>query len=556
MRAPFLPAIALLATACAAGQVLGSTGTWQQPAVTLSADGAQADSANVASGPAGVATAAWRRSNGSHFIIQAARYSGGAWGAPVDLSLPGETAYVPKLAVDAAGVVTAAWAREDGVVLVVQASRFEGGTWSAPATLGQGTQPSVAAGPAGSAVVLFEQFDGTDWVVRASHRAGGAWTPAVDVSARGPIVASVGDVAMDPSGAATAVWTRNDGPSGQQLVQAARLTGGTWSAPASISPVGQDAYAPAVTVDASGVATTAWSEGVDRIRTARLVGGSWAPSGVLVPRGPFPRLAAGAQGEVTMVWSGDDGPNRATRVAQFSGGAWDAGVNLFPPTTDLSYNPQVAALPSAGAVASWSRGRDAGFLPQAAVLAGGTWSAPVDLGPVTPSVPAPWVSADSSGIATVVWQASNGTHDEIRAARYTPASPAPQPVAAKAALSARLLPSARRLVSGQSMRLGVRIANTGGSAATGVTACVRLPANLIAVRSRGFTRSGQRMCTSLGTVPPGGQITRVVEVRAIAARRVVRTVTATATGDGLSVVRAAPRTVIISPRVSRAPVTG
>ena len=49
-----------------------------------------------------MATAAWRRSNGSHFIIQAARYSGGAWGAPVDLSLPGETAYVPKLAVDAA----------------------------------------------------------------------------------------------------------------------------------------------------------------------------------------------------------------------------------------------------------------------------------------------------------------------------------------------------------------------------------------------------------------------------------------------------------------------
>jgi hypothetical protein len=72
----------------------------------------------------GAATAAWARSNGSHFIVQASRYSGGVWSAPVDLSVAGQSGFSTQLVVDGANVVTAAWQRSDGSFSIIQASRF------------------------------------------------------------------------------------------------------------------------------------------------------------------------------------------------------------------------------------------------------------------------------------------------------------------------------------------------------------------------------------------------------------------------------------------------
>ncbi len=554
MRAPLAPALALLGAACVTGQAVGTAGTWQLPAVTLSAAGGAASNAQVASGPAGVATAVWRRSNGTHFIIQASRYLSGAWSAPVDLSAPGENAYAPQVAVDAAGVATVAWAREDGFNLVVQASRLAGGTWSAPVDVGAGTQPQVAAGPAGTAVVLFEYFDGTDWGVKASHWAGG-WTTPDDVSARGPINANVGDVAMDPSGTATAVWQRDDAISGFLRIQAAQLTSGGWSTPVTLSTDGENSTNPTVTVDRSGVATTAWNQGGTGVGTARLQGGSWSAPQNLLPAGTWPHVAAGDGGEVTAVWSGFIGAEHAMQAARFTGGAWSAATGLYPLTTAAGYDPRVAALPAGGAVAMWSRARDGGYVAQASVFSGSSWGEPTDLSAQSPTATLPWVSADATGAATAVWQVSNGVHDVVQAARFIPSSPAPGPTAA-AAPALEVLPSRRRLVSGQRMRVGVRVSNSGTAQAQGVVACIRVPSNLVVVRSPGFTRSGREACTAMGAVAAGAQQTRAITLRAVTARRVIRTLAATATADGVAIAPAAPRRVVITPRAPRVRVAG
>jgi uncharacterized delta-60 repeat protein len=137
----------------------------------------------------------------------------------------------------------------------------------------------------------------------------------------------------------------------------------------------------------------------------------------------------------------------------------------------------------------------------------------------------------------------------------TPTAPV-APVALPAALSATVLPSRARLRSGQQMRLGIRTRNAGGASATSVSSCVRVPANLVVVRRNGAVRSGRTLCFGLGDVASGQQVTKVVTVRALSTRRVVRTISGTTQGAGLTPVAAGATRVTISPRVIRVPVVG
>lgn len=139
-------------------------------------------------------------------------------------------------------------------------------------------------------------------------------------------------------------------------------------------------------------------------------------------------------------------------------------------------------------------------------------------------------------------------------------SPAPTPPAANpaapAALTATVLPSRKRLVSGQQMRIGVRARNVGGSPASNVTSCLRLPSNMVVLRATGALRSGRTICFRQGTITAGSQATGVITVRAVAVRGVARTVAGTARATNVARVTATSRGVVIRPRAPRARVTG
>ena len=147
-------------------------GTWSASS-DLTAPGQSARDAAVAVDAAGNATAVWYRSNGSHNVIQAAtRPVGGAWSAPTSLSAPGQDARDPRIVVDPHGNATSIWRRNDGTHSIVQAARRPaGGVWSAATDLSAPGQdsfaPELAVDDAGNAIAVWARDDGAQSIIQA-----------------------------------------------------------------------------------------------------------------------------------------------------------------------------------------------------------------------------------------------------------------------------------------------------------------------------------------------------------------------------------------------------
>ena len=315
-------------------------GGWSA-ATNLSAPGQQADRPQVAIDAQGNAIAAWERSDGSHYIVQAAtRPAGGSWSAPAGLSAAGQNATNPMLAVNPEGEAITVWERYSGSHFVVQvATRHAGGGWSAATNLSaaakDGTRPQVALDPRGDAVVLWRSGDGSDLVVEtASRPPGGSWSAPAELTAPG-LDAYAPRIAVDAQGNAIAAWERFDGS--HYIVQAAtRPAGGTWSVPASLSAPGHDAGRPAIGVDAVGSAIVAWSrsDGSHYIvqAAARPPAGTWSAPVDLSGPGEdayAPQLATDLWGDAVAVWEGDDGSHSIVQAAGYDAtGPQLAGLSI------------------------------------------------------------------------------------------------------------------------------------------------------------------------------------------------------------------------------------
>lgn len=147
-------------------------------------------------------------------------------------------------------------------------------------------------------------------------------------------------------------------------------------------------------------------------------------------------------------------------------------------------------------------------------------------------------------------------------ATFTADPPAPTPSDASGSstatprLTATVLPQRRRLVSGQSMTVGLRATNTGTATAPSVTSCMRLPADLVVTATGGTRRSGRTLCFTTTNLAAGAAATRVVTVRAAATQTTVGSITGGASAAGLPRVAATARTVTVTARAARARVTG
>ena len=318
-RVALVGLVGVLVALC--GAVPASAAPAWRAATDVSVGGQDADDPRVAVDARGNAIAVWRRSNGPNFIVQGAvRAAGGAWQAPVDLSLAGQNAYGPQVAVDAQGNATAVWARYNGTDFIVQgAVRAAGGSWQTPVDLSAAGQtaggPQVAVDTQGNATAVWARSDGANSIVQGAVRAaGGAWQTPVDLSLAGQ-TAYGPQVAVDAQGHATAVWVRFDGT--DFIAQGAvRTAGGTWQTPVDLSAVGQTADQPQVAVDVQGNATAVWvlSDDMSHIvqGATRAAGGTWQTPVDLsaAGRGAFlPQVAVDAHGNATAVWASSVAPS-------------------------------------------------------------------------------------------------------------------------------------------------------------------------------------------------------------------------------------------------------
>jgi hypothetical protein len=302
-------------------------GAWSTPidlSVDTSVDPSQAtDVPQVAVDAAGIVTATWSRfeakpSEAFKHVVQAAtRLADGTWTAPVDLSSPGQYARTTDLAVDPAGNATAIWVAGN---LVQTATRPAGGTWAAPVDLssiaGPRANPRIVVDPAGTATAVWGTFTTTYGIQTATRAPGAPWTAPADLSAPGQDTFDTPELAADRRGTVTALWQRHDG-SGWIVTSATRPAGGAWTAPVDLSATGHDAWDPQVAVDPAGNATAVWSLAdepmSDSARTVqaarRTAAGDWTAPVDLSRGGTAwnPQVALDSSGNATTVWSHNDG---------------------------------------------------------------------------------------------------------------------------------------------------------------------------------------------------------------------------------------------------------
>jgi PKD domain/Lactonase, 7-bladed beta-propeller len=227
----------------------------------------------------------------------------------------------------------------------------------------------------------------------SAFASGPTWLAPVSLSATGQD-AQTPVVTMNNVGMSEAVWTRSDGTN-PILQTSFRLNGpGDTFEEQDVSPDSSAASAPDVSEDQTGDAEAVWLENgtvmwswrtndVDGFGTPGATIGTTASPDACAGNESDPKVAVDPNGDVIAVWLCDNGGIEDVEAAYAAGGT--AGTfNTFNTPPD---NPDNLA--------------------------------PVQLSDGTSSASNPQIAEDPNGDATVVWQESNGTYQQIQYA-YRP----------------------------------------------------------------------------------------------------------------------------------------
>ncbi|MCJ0765652.1 Ig-like domain-containing protein [Variovorax terrae] len=379
---------------------------------------------SVVADAAGNLTLAWYQDNGTRTVVNASRYANGAWSAPVQVDNPAATgnAVNPSLVADAAGNVTAAWQQNNGTRFVLNASRYSGGAWSTPVQVDSPSatrdaqNAALVADAAGNVTAVWRQSSGgSNYVLNASRYSSGAWSVPVRIDSPSAISASSSAaLVVDAAGNVTALWSQNNGT--RNIINASRYGGGAWSAPTQVDSASAtgDAQSPALAVDAAGSVTAAWSQnnGVRSvINASRFSGGSWSPAVEIDSPGATgsadrPTLAADAAGNVTAAWIQISGARAIFNASRYSSGNWSTPVQVDSPSATGGVDQTVLAADIAGNVtALWSQASGARVVINACRFSGGRWSTPVevDSASATGTADGPLLAVDAAGNAVAAW---------------------------------------------------------------------------------------------------------------------------------------------------------
>ena len=435
-------ALALVLTAFPAAALVAS---WSTP-VNLSSSGEDARDPQVVVDSTGLAIAVWGRANGSYQIIQSStRSSGGNWSAAVDVSNPFTSswhyAFHPQITVDSSGLATAIWVSYDDTdsVSIIQSSRLpRGGSWSIPENLsaadGFASDPKLTVNSTGLVTAIWITSDDSDNIIiqSSTSQSGGDWSEPVDTVLTGDRVEGP-QVVADSSGLVTAIWTSLNFVGDTKVVQSSKLpVNGVWSIPVNLSGVGVEARYPQVAVDSTGLITAIWSgDGIIQSRTSQGVG-DWSTSTAdLIEIGQVaysPQVVADSSGLVTAIWQRDNGTHYIIQSStRPSGGAWSEPVDLSE-IGQSATNPYITVDSSGLVTAIWQRNNGTHSIIQSSTRpSGGAWSEPFDLSEIGRNASESRVTLGSTGLVTAIWKRFNGSHNIIQSSYFGGSITTPTP---------------------------------------------------------------------------------------------------------------------------------
>lgn len=238
--------------------------TWSSP-VDLSGAGAAIEPAIAMSADGLRQSVTWRRTNGTHYVVQVRTSLDGAasWTAAADLSAAGANALGPAIAMSDDGLKqTVSWKRSD--VIQATATSDGGANWGAVADVstasGYKYLPRVAMGSSGavqSVTWFVDDGSSTKYAqVATSSDFGATWSVVTNLSALGAATSTstVQIVMSDDGQTQTAAWSMEDRLSGYEVVQSASSADGgvTWDSPVDMAAVTSYSYEPRAAMSAAG----------------------------------------------------------------------------------------------------------------------------------------------------------------------------------------------------------------------------------------------------------------------------------------------------------------
>jgi hypothetical protein len=410
------------------------------PVRSLSQTGADAVIPDVAVDENGNMVVVWAQAKGSVWTVDTAdRPPGGPWSAPLALSAPAKNVAAPELAL-AGSHLAAVWDRYDGKHLIAQASERDPktGAWEPAVALSSAQadaeSPRIAVNPRGDAIAVWVSVDGSGWTVMAAwRRAGGSWAPPVALDTP-QVGAAAPDVVLDGVGRAVVAWASTSGP-GWRVRVTARGSDGTWAKATDISgPDATGSIAPKLALEKTGAVTAVWSRDlgtgvVIETATRPAATGVWSSITQLFSPGPdalAPVLAVDQRGDGVIVWTSSAPAGLSVSVSvRLPGKAWKAPVVLDTAKTG-AVAPKVALDSRGDALLVWTRVTDGKSRVRAARLPAGStvWSAPQTLSRPGADALTPRAALDGNGDGAVVWTRFDGKSFIVQGAGYDAGGPA------------------------------------------------------------------------------------------------------------------------------------
>jgi hypothetical protein len=235
-------------------------GTGWAPAQKLSMDGVQSATPPAVAMDGGNTMVLWGQAAGDNNAakgLQAARYTASGWEPPIPIE-PAATAEtrssaVARIGFEPSGNAIAVWSHsaQSGVYAMVWSPATGWGSATVLAdTRATGSDEGVrlAIDRQGHALVLWNHQGGGLLVRRY---AAGVWEAATLIDA-GP--GTSGDIAVNPAGAAVAVWLGHDG---HELLAKAFWPGSGWG---EASVIASNASEPRIVIDRTGTVTVLWTQ--------------------------------------------------------------------------------------------------------------------------------------------------------------------------------------------------------------------------------------------------------------------------------------------------------